>query len=578
MQRPLAATSFVLMLALAASACARPASPSASETGSQPPATRKQIVASIFSEPAGLHQEVTNPVPSAGSVPGLSELYTLLNGGLGYLDAENVRHPWFTEALPSIENGLWQVFPDGRMETAWRLKPGITWHDGVPLTADDLRFTFDVYRDKEIGAVAIPALALIDGIEIRDPQTAVLKWQRPFIDADALFGSASASAGASRIPPIWLLPRHVLEPAFQENKAGFLALPYWREAFVGAGPFKMLDWVAGSYALLGANDTYFLGRPRIDQIEVRFFNDRGALKAGLLAGAVHVPMGRGLNVDDALQIRDRTQDVKVQLGGVLAGVLPIYPQFIDPDPPVVGNPRFRRAMLTAIDRQELTDTLNNGLGPVAHSWVQPDQPEGRAIDGRIVRYAYDPRAATQALEALGYTRGPEGVFQASDGTKLSVGLLTHEQNSFHVPTALAVQTHWQRIGVDVQLDILPTPRATDLRARSLFPSFILLSKGVLGGPESYFTQKAIPLPENNFAGGNAARYGSAEIDGFVERYARTIPFPERMAVLGDMVHLQTDQVTMLPLFFQGGAFILGSARVKNVLPGEVWNAHTWELS
>jgi peptide/nickel transport system substrate-binding protein len=529
-------------------------------------------VATIFSDPAGLHHELTNPVPSSGSVPGVAEFYSLLNGSLSHIDSDNVSHPWLVEALPTVENGLWRVFPDGRMEVTWRLRPGITWHDGVPMTADDLRFTLDVYRDREIGIVAVPGLGAVEGVEARDVQTAVVKWQRPFIDADQLFTSAP-----TRLPTMWPLPRHILEQSFLENKPGFLGLSYWREDFVGTGPFKMLDWVPASHAMLGANAEYILGRPRLDQIEVRFFSDRSALKAALLAGAVHVPMGRGLNVEDALQLRGNSQDVKVQLGGTLAGVLPIYPQFIDPDPPVVANVQFRRALLMAIDRQELTDTLNNGLGPVAHSWVQPDQPEGRAIEGRISRYAYDPRAAMQMIEALGFTRGADSMYQASDGTRLSIGLLTHDQNSFHVPGALSVQTYWQRLGLDVQLDVLPVMRATDLRARALFPSFFLLSKGALRGPEAYFTRSAIPLPENNFFGGNAARYGTAEIDGLVERYSRTIPFGDRMAVLGDMVQQQTDQVIMLPLFFQGAAFVLGSARVRNVLAGQVWNAHLWEL-
>jgi ABC-type transport system substrate-binding protein len=169
----------------------------------------------------------------------------------------------------------------------------------------------------------------------------------------------------------------------------------------------MLDWAEGSYVTLSANDAYVLGRPRLDQIEVRFFGDRGALKAALLAGAVNVPMGRGFNVEDVLQLQANSQEVKVQLGGTLAGVLPIYPQFIDPDPPIVASAQFRRAALMAIDRQELTDALNNGLGPVAHSWVQADQPEGRAIDERIVRYPYDLRAAAQTVDrwraALGVT-------------------------------------------------------------------------------------------------------------------------------------------------------------------------------
>ena len=572
MKKMLSAMPFMLVLALMVSACAPATGPGVSDTRSQPPAARKQIVASIFSQPAGLHQELTNPTPSSGSVPGLSELYTLLNGAISYLDTDNVRQAWFVEAIPTVENGLWQVFPDGRMETAWRLKPGIKWHDGVPMTADDLRFTVDVYREREIEIVVVPALALVTGIDVRDPLTVVVHWDRLFIGADIFFSSTSP-----RVPTMWPLPRHILEQPFQENKAGFFGLPYWREGFVGAGPFRMLEWVEGSHALLDAYDGYVLARPRVDQIEVRFFTDRGPLKAALLAGAVHVHAGRGLNVEDVLQIQSNSQDVKVQLGGTLAGVLPIYPQFIDPDPPILANVQFRRAALMAIDRQELTDALNNGLGPVAHSWVQADQPDGRATEGRIVRYPYDPRAAVQMIEALGYSRGADGIFRAGDGTRLSIGLLTHEQNSFHVPTALSVQTHWQRLGFDVQLDILSVARATDLRARALFPSFILLSKGVIAGPDGYFTRSAIPLPENNFFGGNASRYGSAELDGMIERYVRAIPFPERMGVLGDMVHLQTDQVHMLPLFFQGGAFVLGSPRLKNVLGGHVWNAHLWEL-
>ena len=132
--------------------------------------------------------------------------------------------------------------------------------------------------------------------------------------------------------------------------------------------------------------------------------------------------------------------------------------------------------------------------------------------------------------------------------------------------------------MDVQLDVLPVARATDLRYRALFPSFILLSKGVIAGPDGYFTRSNIPVAENNFAGGNAARYGSAEWDDLIERYARTIPFGDRMSILGDLVRRQTDQLTMLPLFFQGGAFVLGSTRVKNVLSGQVWNAGDWELA
>jgi len=561
-----AAASIVLTLVVFASACASPAPRASSDTVAPPTRSQKKIVASIFSDPAGLHHELTNP--STGSVPGMAELFQLLDGSLTYLDGDNLRRPLLAETVPTGENGLWQVCPDGRMEMTWRLRPGIRWHDGAPMTADDLRFSLSVYRDRELGIFPVPGLPLISGIDTPDPLTAVVKWQKLFVDSDALF-----SSGATMRP----LPKHLLEQPFQENNAAFLSLPFWREELVGTGPFRMQDWELGSHALLVANDDYVLGRPRLDQIEVRFFKDLGAIKAGLLAGSIDAHFGRGFNVDDVLQIQDRTKNVKVQLGGTLGGLLPVWPQLLNPDPPIVANLQFRRALLMAIDRQQMTDTINSGLGPVAHSWVQPDRPEGRAVEGSIVRHGYDPRAAAQAIENMGYSKRADGFFQAADGTSLSFQLRTSEQIAVQVPATLSVKNYWQQLGLDVQVDVLPLAQSTDLRLRSTYPSFLLINRGTLLSPDGYFNRSAIPLPETNFVGGNTARYGTAELDGLIERYVSTIPFPERMAVLGEIVHYQSEQVTLLPIFFIGAAYVLGSERLKNVLGGQVWNAHLWDL-
>src|SRR5581483_7617160 len=309
-----------LILAVLAG-CTPVASPPSPEPA-QPSLARKQIVAAIFSQPPGLQEELTNPTPSGASFPGLDELYTLLNGGMSYLGTDKLRHPWFAEALPSIETGGWQVLPDGRMETTWHLRPGIKWHDGADYTSDDLRFTLAAYRDQNLGLVTIPALALIDGVETPDSQTITLHWTQPYIDADALFTPIRSTQTVARIPSIWMLPRHLLEQPLEQIGAGFLGLPYFREGFIGAGPFKMADWVEGSHVLLTANDDYVLGRPRLAGIEVRFFADRGALKAAFLAGTVDVLLGRGLALEDVLDIQSSTQEVHVDLAGDLAGVMP----------------------------------------------------------------------------------------------------------------------------------------------------------------------------------------------------------------------------------------------------------------
>jgi peptide/nickel transport system substrate-binding protein len=562
-----------LALIVELAGCARPASQGSSSPGAPgTSATTKHIVAGVFTTPAGLHQELTNPTGAPSSVPGLQELYQLVNGTLTYLDRQSDRHPWLAESVPSTDNRLWRVLPDGRMETTWRIRTGTRWHDGIPMTSDDLRFTMDVYRDRETGVLIMPELDLVEGVDVPDPQTMTVRWKQPLISADSLFGGGLS---------MWPLPRHLLEQPFKDNKAGFLGLSYWQGDFIGTGPYKMQDWVTGTYIVLAANDDYLLGRPKIDQIEVRFFNDRRAFVAAMLAGAVQMPLGRGLYPEDVIQVRDSSKDINVQLSGPLGNLAPVYPQFMSPDPPIVNNLSFRRALLMAIDRQEMTDTLNYGLSPVAHSWVQPDLPEGRAVESSIVRYEYDVRSAARMIEDLGYSKDADGIFRGPDGAKLSVLIRTHTQNSVHEPGTLAVARYWKDLGIDAQVEILSADAARDLQWRAEYPAFFFIVRGLrIDHPDQNFARKVIPTADNRYAGGNTGRVGSAESDGFIDRYLKTIPFPERMTALGDMVHLQTDQVQMLPLFFQGAAFVVGSNRLQNVIAGtgQAWNAHLWDLT
>ncbi len=508
-------------------------------------------------------------------MPGLAELYQLLNSDLAYYDEHATRQPWLATAVPSVDNDLWRVFPDGTMATTWQLKPGITWQDGTPLTSDDLAFTLAVYQNRDLGLSPVRGLALVARVETPDAQTIVLHWSQPFISADGVF-----AAGVAGLPSaMWVLPRHLLEQPLQQDPASFLGLPYWREGFVGAGPFKMQAWIEGTAITLVANDRYVLGRPQIDRIDLRLFTDRGALMAGLLSGEVQLPIGRGLFTEDVLQIQQASQEVKVQLGGPLGLPLPVYPELNNPDPSIIANVQFRRALLMAIDRQELTDTINAGLGPVAHSWVPPDQAEGQAVDGQLVRYPYDPRAATQLLTELGYAKGGDGAFRDRGGALLTVPIATHSQNSIHAPTTLAVARTWKELGLDAVPDVRGPEAAFDLQWRATYPGFFLLSRGMaVDRPDTYFAQKAIPTADNGYQGANAAHYGSGELDGLIQRYITTVPFAERTVALGGIVHAQSDQVMLLPLFFQGSAFVLGSPRLQNVLAGQVWNAHRWDLS
>src|SRR5262249_39928421 len=146
-----------------------------------------------------------------------------------------------------------------------------------------------------------------------------------------------------------------------------------------------------------------------------------------------------------------------------------FPQFINPNPAVVADLRFRRAVVHAMDRQQLVDVLQPG-SIVGHSSINPNEPEYAAIEPSIVKYEYDPRAATQLIESIGYTRAADSLFRDAADQKLAVKIQT-TIDDLRQKIILAVGDYWQQAGITAEPVIIPRQAADDRQLRSTFPAF-----------------------------------------------------------------------------------------------------------
>lgn len=164
----------------------------------------------------------------------------IFNAGLTLIDPRDGVHPYMVEALPQLNTDTWRVASDGSMETVWRLRPGLLWHDGTPITAEDFAFAYRVYANSSLGIFGPAPQSLMTEVVGTDPRTLVIRWSITYPDADRL---TDGSFGA--------LPRHVLEPAFTAferdpaARDAFLALPYWTTKYVGSGPYRLTSWERG---------------------------------------------------------------------------------------------------------------------------------------------------------------------------------------------------------------------------------------------------------------------------------------------------------------------------------------------
>jgi peptide/nickel transport system substrate-binding protein len=559
----------LLLAALLVVACGAPTPAAPGQAPGQGAPARsntgpKRIVAATHNVPSFLYYRL-HPGPTAGA----EEIGDLLHSGLVVVDDQSTLRPQLSEAVPTLENGRWRVFPDGAMETTVTLRPGVQWHDGAPLTARDLAFTLDVSADRELGILRHVGFDSIESYSATDDRTLVVKWRRPYIEADALFSTRFA------LP----LPRHLLERPFQESKATFFDLPFWAEEYVGAGPFKVREHARGAYLIADAFDRYALGRPKVDEIEVRFITDENTFMANLLSGAVHFTLGRGPSLEQALMSREQWRDGRVEFKS-LDSWLVVYPQFLNPNPPIVANPQFRSALLHAIDRQEMVESIQHGLVPVADGNISPNHPRYREIEPSIVRHPHDPRRAAQLLEGLGYTRGGDGGWRDAAGARLSVQIRGTTVLDILPKATLSVADSWQRLGVATEADIRSS-RALDREQQATFPGFALQRQT---GSHRFLPNlrgSQVRLPENGFNGLNVARYADPEMDALIDRYVTTIPIAERTQVIAEIVRRITGEAIWLTLFFDTEPALIAN-RLVNVGPrGEdsnhAWNAHEWDV-
>ncbi|MPZ15022.1 MAG: hypothetical protein GEU73_11465 [Chloroflexi bacterium] len=501
-------------------------------------------------------------------VPGGGELELLVSPGLGITNDKGALQPVLAEAVPTIENGLWIVLPDGRMETTWKLRPGTIWHDGTPVTAGDAVFSATVEQDRDIPMRRNAAYSFVESVDAPDPGTLTVGWKRTYIQADQLFKTP-------------LLPRHLVERPYLDTGADFVQSPYFSDAFVGNGPYRVKEFAVGSHVLLQRNNEYVLGQPKIDEIEVRFIPDPNTLLANVLAGEVDLTLGRGLSLEQAIQTRDQWRDGKIDVA--FTSWIVIYPQFLNPTPSIVTELQFRRALMHAIDRQQMADSLQGELVSVAHTFLHPNEPEYRDVESGIVRYDYDPRMATQLIEELGYVRGTDGAFRDAGGQRLSVELRTSPEQDIQQKSVLSVADQWQRAGIGVEPVVMAAQRTREREYVQTFPSFMLYRQP--NDPNLLLvrlTSDQTPLPENDFVGRNHPRYRNPEFDTLIDRYFTTIARPDRTQVLGQIVQHTTDRLTLMGLFYDTEPILIGN-RLGNVTAAKasastpVWNVLDWDV-
>lgn len=351
----------------------------------------------------------------------------LIFSGLIRFDERGLPRPELAES--------WGTSSDGTIYN-FTLRSNAVWHDGTPVTADDVIFTIDLIKSN--GSLFPQDVKdLWSQIEVKRMNDQNIKFTlpepyAPFLDY-VTFG---------------ILPKHLLEgtPADQLQNAEFNLKP------IGTGPYKfdhlLVEGGQIRGVVLNLNEKYYLDKPFIPQVVFRYYPDStsafDAYQQGEVLGISQVTLDTLPKALSDANLSVHTSRLP-QIGIV----------FLNQNNPTVAffqDAKVRRALLMGVNRNAIISKYMGGQAIVADS---PILPGSWAYYEGIEHIQYDPEAAAELLMGEGYViPAAGGEVRAKDGQPLAF-TLAHPDDALHTQIAQAIQANWARIGV--QVDLLPVP-------------------------------------------------------------------------------------------------------------------------
>ncbi len=531
-------------------AATQPPAPTAAPT--QPPA--RKVATFIWTQ----EPDVLNPLYTNMWFSSITQ--QIWNCWAWDFDDQNNPHPVLVKEMPSVENG--GISPDGKIITL-KLRDDIVWSDGTPITSEDFVFTYEMTMNPKNTVASTFPYDKLEKVEAPDAQTVVMTFKEPFAAWQAT---------------LWhgLLPAHILRPVFE--KEGTIDTAEWNRApTVGCGPFVFQEWESGSFIRFVANEKYWLGRPKIDEIFIRIVPDDASQVAALKVG--DGDLGTFIAYSDIPTL----EQAGVQMVKVFSGYNEGWYFYLHPEKghPALKDVRVRQAIALAFDRFSICKDLLLGLTkPPATYWANTPWQ-----DPTLEPWPYDPERAKQLLDEAGWkdTNG-DGV-RDKDGVELVLTLGTTTREIRRDVQAVA-QQQLAQVGIKLEL--------------ANADSDIFFGSYGEGGPCAtgqydifeYSTVTNYPDPETadwlcseipsdeNPSGVNWQSVCDEELDGLFQLQATQVDPAERQQTFHKITRLIYEKVYWLGVWEDPDIWAVGP-RLKNVrLSGATpfFNIVEWDLS
>jgi peptide/nickel transport system substrate-binding protein len=398
----------------------------------------------VAQTPSGEEAKVTWTLGSEDDIDSFNPFVAVSSGYDMFAMAYEQLLSYDTETLeraPGLAES-WETSEDGLTWT-FHMREGVVWHDGEPLTANDVAYTYNRVIDDHVGAF-FSYLRLVESVTAPDESTVVIVTEKPTPQMVAIL-----------IP---ILPEHVWSDISKEDAKTYENIP-----IVGSGPFELVEYEPGQFARLEANEDYWAGAPHVDEVIYRVFNNQDAAAEALKAGEIDAVDAIEPNVFESLQgidtITTHAADI-ISFDEIAFNVGALQGD----GHPALQDVAVRQAIAHAIDKELLIDRVLLGYGTVGSTIVTPAAGAFHYEPTPEEIYEFDIAQANQILDDAGYedTDGNGVREMPGGGEPLEFRYFVRSQNNDTVKAAQFIQGWLEQIGIATEVSSLNDNKLTDV--------------------------------------------------------------------------------------------------------------------
>mgnify|MGYP002875962910 CR=1 FL=1 len=467
------------------------------------------------------------------------------------ISPEGVIIPNLAAEVPSQKNG--GISEDG---LNWRIKlrDDVTWHDGEPFTAEDVKYTLELITNPDFRAWRTTGHSLVRDITVVSPTEITWRMEEPF------------PPYLSFLTETFIVPKHILGEAEDPNTAAFNQAP------VGTGAFKWGKRLAGDRLELVANKDYFGEGPYVEELIFKYIPDMTVLYAQFKSGDVDIVGQNYIQPDkyaEASKLPDRTVELVPTSAFEFLMLNQERPQFKDL--------AVRQALYAAMDRRTIVDAIYYGVPNLTETFMpkqsyyySPDLPEQE----------FDLQYARQLLDDAGWKPGADGI-REKDGVRLAFTNSTTAGDHLREQVQQFLQQTFAEIGVEMTIENLPPAVMWgDFWTYSKFDSAIVGSVYLIAAdPDVTYRFHSDAIVAQGGQGSNNSQYKNPEVDKLLIEGSTTFDPEKRREIYFRIQEIIRHDLPLLPLYsrtvvYGRKADLKGFVANTNTRT-ESWNAATW---